>query len=155
MKRILLTTLILIAAFTVKAQIDPSMGTPPEPGEYGKCYAKCWIPDKYDYVEERVQISGGETTTKVIPAKYNTTTERVLVKEASTKYIPVAAVYETQTKQVLVKEGNCKINYSPAEYQTKTTQKLVKEATGAWERKLKAPNCLSANPDDCLVWCHY
>lgn len=153
MKKLLLINVMLMALFCAQAQIDPSMGTPPQPSEFGKCYAKCWIPDKYETVEERVQTSGGETTSKVIPSKYETVYEEVMIKEASTIFKPVPAVYETTTQKIMVKEGTCKINYTPAEYETQTTQKLVQDATGKWERKLKAPNCLSSNPDDCYVLC--
>ena len=153
MKKLILLAAVIFAFSAAKAQIDPSMGTPPQPTEFGKCYAKCWISDKYDYVEERVQLTGGETTSKKVPAKYETAYEEVLIKEASTKYVAIAAVYETITKKVMSKEGSCKVNYTPAQYETKTTQKLVAAASGQWERKLKTPNCLSSNPDDCYILC--
>ena len=83
---------ILFTTTNVFAQIqDIPFGDLPPTSEYGKCYAKCKIPDVYE-----------------------TVTKQALVKEASTKLRKVPAQYETQSETVMVKEGSCLLYTSPS-----------------------------------------
>ncbi len=134
------------------------------------------IPAKYETVTERVLVKEASTKIMPVPAKYETVTERVLVKEASTKLVPVPAVYESATERVMVKEASSRIESVPARYENVTEDVMVKEAsstiervpakfsteeqtieispaTTQWVKKKADPSCLSADPDDCLVWC--
>lgn len=156
MKRIYMALAVLFTATVTFAQVSEAEildNTPPQPSEYGKCYAKCKIPAKYETTTRQVLVSGGTTNTKTVPAKYETVTERVMVKEGSVKYKYIPAKYETVTQQVLAKEGSCKVVYTPAQYTTTTNKRLVKEAYGQWVRKPKAAGCVSENPEDCYVLC--
>lgn len=132
------------------AQAIPFDDLPPQPTEYGKCYAKCKIPDQYESVDLQVLTKEASTKTVTKPAVYETVTEQVLVKEASRKLIPVPAEYETITEQVLIKEGATKVTQTPPKYKTVTEKVLVTAAYGKWVRKLKYPTCVG---NDCYVLC--
>nr|HPQ21227.1 OmpA family protein [Saprospiraceae bacterium] len=56
-------------------------------------------------------------------------------------------------EQVVVKEASTRIEKRAMEHETMTEQIEVSPATQKWEKKKADKNCLSANPDDCLVWC--
>jgi len=53
----------------------------------------------------------------------------------------------------LIREASSRIETVPAEYRTDTETIEVKPASTKWVKKKADRNCLSANPDDCLVWC--
>jgi outer membrane protein OmpA-like peptidoglycan-associated protein/flagellar biosynthesis/type III secretory pathway protein FliH len=110
-------------------------------------------PAKYETTTEQVLSKEAYSTITVTPAVYETVTEQVLVKEAATTLSVVPAVYETVTEQVLTKEASTKIERVPAKYETVTEQIEVSPASTKWVKKKADKNCLSANPDDCLVWC--
>jgi len=46
-----------------------------------------------------------------------------------------------------------KILEVPAKYETVTEQIEIAPASTKWVRRKGDKNCLSANPDDCMVWC--
>ncbi len=126
---------------------------PPTP-EVGKCFAKCRIPDRYETVNLRKMIKPAGVRYETVPAVYKNVQEQVMIKEASTKMVPVPAVYETVTERVMIKEASNKRIEVPASYRTVTEQILVKPEKGEWVRKLKDPNCFSANPEDCYIMCY-
>ena len=68
----------MLAAFTVVGQLPDEF-----PGEPGKCYAKCLIPDQYETITEQVLVKEASQRVEVVPAVYETVTEQVLSKEAS------------------------------------------------------------------------
>ena len=53
----------------------------------------------------------------------------------------------------MTKEASTSIERRPAKYETQTEQIEVSPASTKWVKKKADKNCLSANPDDCLVWC--
>lgn len=153
--KLFLTVMAIATVFSGFSQEDPTsiFGTPPQPTEFGKCYAKCKIPDQYETVEEQIPVTSESVKTAVVPSKYETITEEYMVKAASSKYVAHPATYKTVTKEVLVKDGGCEVKYVPAEYESTTNKTLKTAASGEWVRKEKVPNCLSDNPDDCYVLC--
>ena len=102
----------------------------PPNAEAGKCYARCFVADQFEFKEETVIDKPVSYKTVSIPATYRTVFDTITVKPASTRYEEIAAVYETVTEDIMV---------SPA------TQKWVKSVANA--------GCLSANPADCQVMC--
>ena len=102
----------------------------PPNAEVGKCYARCFVADKYEFKEEMVVDKPLSYKTHTIPATYKTVFDTVITKPASVKVEEIAAVYETVVEDIMV---------SPA------TQKWVKGVADA--------GCLSANPADCQVLC--
>lgn len=158
MKKNLLLTLVAVVAFAFNSiaqggGVTDVFGTPPQPGEYGKCYAKCKIPDQYDWITEQIPVSSESSKSSVVPSKFETYTEQIMVKPAYVKYISHPATFKTETQTYLAKEGGCDIKYIPAQYESNTTKTLKTPASGEWLRKEKVPNCLSDNPDDCYVLC--
>ena len=102
----------------------------PPNAEAGKCYARCYIQDQYEFKEEQVIDRPASMRTQSIPATYKTVFDTVITRPASVRFNNVAAIYETITEDIMV---------SPA------SQKWVKSTAD--------PSCLSANPEDCQVMC--
>ncbi len=142
----------------------------------GKCYAKCLIPEEYESITEQILVKPASVRTEVVPATYETLTENVMVKAESRKLIPVPAEYETVSEQILIKAETKRLISIPAEYETVSEQYLIAEASSRietanaiyetqteqietapastkWVKKKADKNCLSADPNDCLVWC--
>ena len=134
------------------------------------------VPAQFETVTEQKLVQEASSRIEVVPAEYETVTEQILLKEAYTEYSVVPAEYETVTEQVLSKEAYSTISTSPAVYETVTEQKLsreastrievipaefesitetytISEASERWEKRKADPTCLSADPEDCLVWC--
>ncbi len=95
----------VVAGAAMNADLLPPNATP------GQCYARIWIPPKFQTTTETVVTKPAGEKLEVIPAKYETVTEKVLVKEASEKLITVPAVYETVTEKVLVKDAETHWHY--------------------------------------------
>ena len=134
------------------------------------------IPAEYETVTEQVLKKAESTRLITVPAKYETVTEQVMIKPETRRLIPVPAEYETVTEQMLVKEASTRLIAVPAEYET-VTEEYVKEPESSrvvvrepryetqteqietapsstkWVKRKADRNCLSADPNDCLVWC--
>jgi len=145
---------VVCFAFTATAQEQdiPFTDLPPT-NEYGKCYAKCKIPDAFETVTVNKLVKDASTKLTKVPAVYETVTERVLVKEGSTKYKTIPATFKTVTEQVMVEPAKTKVRTIPAKYKTESRQVLVTPARGQWVRKKKSASCFSQDPDDCYVAC--
>ncbi len=111
------------------------------------------VPAVYETVTEQVLSKEGYTVLKVIPAEYETVTEQVLVKAAYSTISTSPAVYETVTEQKLAQEAGTRIERVPAEFETVTETIQTAAASTKWVKKKADRNCLSADPNDCLVWC--
>ncbi len=97
--------------------------------------------------------SGASLTADQYGNVYATMTEQVLAQEAYSTLSTSPATYETVTEQVLVKEAGTRIEKQPAGYETVTETIQTSPATTKWVKKKADKNCLSADPNDCLVWC--
>lgn len=53
----------------------------------------------------------------------------------------------------LVKEGSVRLEKIPVTYETVSERIQVAPATTKWVKRQADRNCLSADPEDCLVWC--
>lgn len=102
----------------------------PENAQPGKCYARCYIPNQYRYVEEQVVDKPKSYKEQTIPAVYKTVYDTVLVKEEKRITKEVAAEYEYVKEKIMV---------SPS--------------TTKWVQGEADANCLSADPKDCQVMC--
>jgi len=149
-------TVLSIFAFVgvILAQGDAPFADLPPTSEYGKCYAKCKIPDRYETVTTDVVKKAAATKLIKVPAVYETVTETVMIKEGGVKYKTVPATYKTVTETMEVQPASTKIRTIPAKYRTESRQILVSPASGKWVKKKKYPNCFSQNPDDCYVACY-
>lgn len=126
----------------------------PPSSEFGKCYAKCKIPDVYETVTVKKLRKEASSRLIKVPAEYTTETERILVKEGRKEFRMVPATYKTDTEQILVEPEKVVVRTVPAVYKTESEQILVSPARGRWVRKKKDPSCFSQNPDDCYVACY-
>ena len=74
-------------------------------------------------------------------------------KEAYTTIRVVPAKYETISEEVIASEATTRLEKRPAKYETQSEEIEVAAASSKWVKKKADKNCLSANPEDCLVWC--
>ena len=111
------------------------------------------VPAVYETVMEKVLVQEESKRLVPVPAVYETVTERVLVRPESKKLIPVSSEFSTGPEQYIIKESTTKIESVPALYETLTEQIQTAPASTRWEKRKSNQNCLSADPEDCLVWC--
>ncbi len=162
--------------FLIILSITATVAAQPSNGEPNKCYARCYLPDEwitrttqiiikeaatyiqitpaeFDTITEKVIDKAASTKILVIPAEFETITEQIIVKEASTRIEVVPPVYETVTDSVLAKAESKKLIAIPAEFEIVTdTTRFPRFSSVSW-RYQKVKNCLSSNPDDCMVVC--
>lgn len=148
MRKIVLFTLTLGLANLGFAQDLPSN---PEPG---KCYVRCTTPDVY--VNENVQVmtKPAYKVLKTVPAVYETVTERVMVKAPGKKLVVVPEKWGTETISYVKKQAASTMSVVPASFSNDAETLEIKPAYAQWELGTAAPDCASANPDDCRYWCY-
>ncbi len=93
-------------AATSTVAYSPSGALLPPNAKPGECYARIFVPPKFETRTEKVLAKPEGERVEIIPAKYETVTEKVLVQEASEKLIPVPATYTTVTEKVMVSDGS-------------------------------------------------
>lgn len=98
--------------------------------EPGKCYARCFIPDQFEFFESQVIDRPASYKTQIIPATYETVFDTVVISPEKNRIEVVAAIYETVYEDI-----------------------MVAPATTRWERGTGDANCLSNDPKDCQVIC--
>ncbi len=111
------------------------------------------VPAVYETVTEQVLVKEAYSVLEVVPAEYETVTEQVLSQEGYSTISTTPAVYETVTEQKIAQEAGTTIERIPAQFETVTERIQTAAASTRWEKRKADKNCLSANPDDCLVWC--
>ncbi|MCL4115890.1 UNVERIFIED_CONTAM: hypothetical protein GTU68_053513 [Idotea baltica] len=111
------------------------------------------VPAEYETVTEQVLSKEGYSVLSVVPAEYETVTEQVLVKAAYSTLSTSPAVYETITEQKLAQEAGTRIERQAAQFETANETIQTAAASTKWVKKKADRNCLSADPNDCLVWC--
>lgn len=110
--------------------LTPANDELPPFAEPGKCYARCYIPDQFEFVESEVMDKPSSYKTQVVPA-----------------------VYETVFDTVIVSPERVKVEVVPAEYENIIEDIMVAPATTRWEKGKGDANCLSNDPKDCQVIC--
>ncbi len=176
MKNINFTLLIVAVTLLCTNTITAQVGDYPPNAEPGKCYAKCLIADQYETVieqvlvkdatyriessapvyetvEETYEIKPATTRIEVIPESRETITEEYEIEPASTRLEVTPAKYETIQEKVEIQAGGTRSVCTPMTYKTESEQIEVSPATTKWVRRKADRNCLSADPNDCLVWC--
>lgn len=111
------------------------------------------VPAEYETATEQVLVKEASTRLEIVPPTYETVTEQILIKAAYFPDVIIPAQYETVTEQVLVSEATVRIERKPARYKSQSEQIEIAPAATKWVKKRADQNCLSADPDDCLVWC--
>ena len=56
-------------------------------------------------------------------------------------------------EKVLVDEGSSIVKVTPAVYRTETEKIQTQAARTEWKKGKADAGCLSADPEDCKVWC--
>ncbi len=100
-----------VATAPVAAGAAMNMDLLPPNATPGQCYARIWIPPKFQTTTETVETKPLGERLEVIPAKFETVTERILVREASEKLITVPATYGTASEKILVKDSELHWHY--------------------------------------------
>ncbi len=119
-----------------------------------ECYKMVPVPATYKTVTETYVVKEASSRMVAKPAVYKDITETVVVKEATTRLETVPAVYETRTiDNVLLEAASSRIEKKPVPYTTATETIVTRPASTKWVKKKADRNCLSADPNDCLVWC--
>lgn len=111
------------------------------------------VPAVFETIEEHVMIKPESKRINGVPAEFETLTERVMIKPETKRLIAVPAEYETVTETYEMEAAYTKIEVLQPQFETVTERVETKPASTKWMKKSADANCLSANPDDCLVWC--
>ncbi len=98
--------------------------------EPGKCYARCFITDQFEFYEAEVIDKATSYKSQVIPATYETVFDTIVVSSEKVRIEVVPAVYETVYEDI-----------------------MIAPATTRWERGTGDAACLSNDPKDCQVIC--
>jgi len=148
MKKIVLLAIALGLANVSLAQDLPSN---PEPG---KCYVRCTTPDVYVNETVQVMVKPSYKVLKTVPAVYETVTERVMTKAEGKKLVVTPEKWGTETISYVKKQGASTLSITPASFSNDAETLEIKPAYAQWELGTAAPDCASANPDDCRYWCY-
>lgn len=120
-----------------KPMMDPARGDAallPPNAQAGECYARVFVPPKYQTVTNKVLKHEAQEQIKIIPARFEKATERVLVEEASERLEVIPAQYGWREEQQLVKPETQRLVEVPATYERISEQVLVKPAHTVWQK---------------------
>jgi hypothetical protein len=107
------------------------------------------IPAQFETLSDRVDVTS--VSKNLAPGA--TAVKYVMVKPESKRYVEVPAVYETLVEPYAIEPATTRIEVLQPRYETVTERIEKVPPTTKWVKKKADFNCLSANPDDCLVWC--
>lgn len=99
----------------------------------GECYARAFVPPKYEPSEEKVLKTEASENLEIIPPQVEWVEQKVTIKEPSYKLEIVPAVYETVEEQVMVKPESKKIEVIPAKFETVEIEVLDQPAHTVWK----------------------
>jgi OmpA-OmpF porin, OOP family len=126
----------------------------PENPEPGKCYVRCLTPEIYEDVKETIVVKPAFTKLVVHPAEYKTISEKVLVKEASEKWVAHQAEWGENEMTYVLKEGAHTLKTTEATFKDNIKNIEIKPASASWSMGERMPDCESADPNDCRIWCY-
>jgi len=106
----------------------------PPDAKPGQCFARAFIPAKYEIGAVRVLKSEESSLIEAQPPEYEWVEERILVTEVSEKLEVVPAVYETVAERILVKPDSTKYVSVPAQYKTEVTRVVEKPEHTVWKK---------------------
>ncbi|MGB0839429.1 MAG: hypothetical protein ACPGXL_04775 [Chitinophagales bacterium] len=119
----------------------------------GKCYERCLVPDEYEIIMEQVLIKEASTRIETIPAVYDTVIEEILLKDGFVLFEMIPATYTVTTEEIMIAEPYSVIEYSPIVFETIQELIILAPRTVKLVQKSRLSNCLSVNPEACIVWC--
>ena len=100
----------------------------------GECYARVFLPPRYETVTKQVVASEASEVVKVVPAKFGTAEERILVREAGKELTVIPAKFGMAEERVLVQEASERLEVVPAKYENVSERILVSPAQSYWKR---------------------
>jgi len=127
MLRYPLLTLLFTLAATVGALAQP---TDIPNAQAGKCYAKCYVPDKYETVTEQIMIRPESEESAAVQPVFETITGQYVSKESHVRLVPVPAVFDIVEEKILLSPPGRKTN--PAAYVSAQEDVLIKPATRSY-----------------------
>lgn len=125
----------------------------PPDAQPGRCYTRCFVPDKYETTTEDVEVRPPSTRIETVPAVYEWVEEKVLEREASKRIEVVPATYKKVSEQVVLREASTKLVPVPAVYGKETEQVEISPASTRWVTKKGGLACRSKDPRDCETRC--
>ncbi len=108
-------------------------------------------PAVFETVEETLQIAPAGR--REHPERFEAVQEQVLIQPATKYYEVIDAVFETVMEPVELEPAYLELEVLPQKFENVVEQIEVRPASTRWIRKKSDRDCLSANPDDCFVWC--
>lgn len=106
----------------------------PPNAKMGECYARVFVPEKYQIEAKQVVKKEAGYDIEVSEPEYEWVKEKILVKEESEIAEVIPAKYEWRTEKVLVKEAHEHLKTIPAVYETREEKVLVKPAHKEWKK---------------------
>ncbi len=108
-------------------------------------------PPVFETVEEKILIAPAGQ--KANPGAYEAVEEQVLVKPATKYFVVSEARLETVEEPIEVEQAYMQLEALPRTFEPVLERVEVRPPTTKWVRKKADRDCLSADPDDCFVWC--
>ncbi len=106
----------------------------PPGNQPGHCFARVFVPPKYETYQESVLISEASAKIEIIPAKFEMAQERVMVSEAATRIEAIPASFKWVEQRMMVKPASSRMVEIPASYKTITEKVLVQPAHSIWKK---------------------
>ncbi|MCB9331892.1 MAG: peptidoglycan-binding protein [Lewinellaceae bacterium] len=108
-------------------------------------------PPVFETVEEKILIAPAGQ--KVNPGSYEAVEEQVLLKPATKYFVVSEAQLETVQEPIEIEQAYMQLEALPRIFEPVLERVEVRPPTTRWVRKKADRDCLSADPDDCFVWC--
>jgi len=108
-------------------------------------------PPVFETVEEKILIAPAGR--KVNPAAYEAVEEQVLIKPVVNYFVVSEAAFQTVDEAIEIEQAYMKLEALARIFEPVLERVEVRPATTKWVRKNADRNCLSADPEDCFVWC--
>jgi len=96
----------------------------------GKCYAKCYVPDKYETVTEQIMLRPESEETTVAPPVFETANGQYVSKESCVRLVPEPAEFDVVEERILVSPPGRKT--APSAYMSVQEDVLLKPATRSY-----------------------
>ncbi len=111
------------------------------------------VPAVYETVAEKILIEPESKKLAITPETYQDVTEQIITKEAGDKMIPISPEFEDVTEQYIITPASTKTLQLEPQYKSVSEVIEVQPASTKWVFRQGDKNCLSANPEDCRIWC--
>ncbi len=112
------------------------------------------IPAQYENKNIEVVVQPASTRVEIIPAQYETRNVTVVSKPASSRLEVIPAEWSTETVSYVKGTNAGSLQVVPAEFRNDSQTIITKNASARWVMGDKAPDCESADPNACRVWCY-